>query len=254
MLAIEYLNALRAAEIDVIAPNLPPRGRVLELGAGTGQQALLLQRRGFEVTAVDLADSIYAAARIFPVTEYDGAHLPFPDASFDAVISSNALEHIGDLAGMHAEIRRVLKPDGIAAHALPTHMWRFWSIMAAYLQALLVLGKALRRTLPGSGDSRSLGRAWYEAARTGGAALFPQRHGERGHGIGELWLFHPRWWRRNFETNGFVLLYDKPMGLFYTGSMILGARLPLARRARLAKILGSSCHLYIIRPAEASRS
>lgn len=92
--------------------------------------------------------------------------------------------------------------------------------------------------------------AYSRSAQVSGAG----HHGERGFGFAELWLFHPRWWRRNFETNGFVLLYDKPMGLFYTGSMILGARLPLARRARLAKILGSSCHLYIMRPAEASRS
>lgn len=84
--------------------------------------------------------------------------------------------------------------------------------------------------------------------------MLQPRHGERSFGFAELWLFHPRWWRRNFETNGFVLLYDKPMGLFYTGSMVFGARLSVERRVRLAQILGSSCHLYVMRLAEARHS
>jgi hypothetical protein len=34
------------------------------------------------------------------------------------------------------------------------------------------------------------------------------------------------------------------MGLFYTGEELLGLRLGLAERARLARVLGSSCHLF----------
>jgi len=36
----------------------------------------------------------------------------------------------------------------------------------------------------------------------------------------------------------------KPMGLFYTGEVLLGLRLGLAKRERLARVLGSSCHLF----------
>jgi SAM-dependent methyltransferase len=254
MFSLEQLNALRAAEIDLVAPHLPSRGRVLEIGAGTGQQALELKRRGFDVVAIELADSNYASARVFPVTDYDGTHIPFPDQNFDAVFSSNALEHVRDLARMHAEIRRVLKPGGVAVHVLPTHAWRFWSIATSLLSAAVFLGAALRRTLPGSRDKRSLGRAWYEAARKGGAALLQPRHGERGVGLMELWLFHPRWWRHNFRCNGFTVLRDQPMGLFYTGSMFFGPRLSLMWRARLAKLLGSACHLYVVRPVESDKS
>jgi SAM-dependent methyltransferase len=254
MFSIEHLNVLRTAEIDAIAPDLPPRGRVLEIGAGTGQQARELASRGFDVAAIELADSAYARARVFPVIDYDGAHIPFPDRSFDAVFSSNALEHVRNLSGMHAEIRRVLKPGGIAVHVLPTHAWRFWSIATSFPSALVYLGAALRRTLPGARDKRSLGRAWYEAAREGGAAVMQPRHGERGIGLMELWLFHPRWWRGNFRRNGFTVLRDRPMGLFYTGSMLFGPRLSLARRKRLAKMLGSACHLYVIRPVEPAKS
>lgn len=105
--SIDQLNVIRTAEIAEIAPHLPPRARVLEIGAGTGLQALELQRRGFDVAAIELADSAYAGARVFPVTDYDGLHVPFAAQSFDIVFSSNALEHVHDLGGLHAEIRRV---------------------------------------------------------------------------------------------------------------------------------------------------
>jgi SAM-dependent methyltransferase len=252
MFSIAHLNELRAAELEVIVPNLPIGGRVLEIGAGTGQQALLLQRRGFDVAAVDLAGSAYAGARVFPVAEYDGVHLPFSDASFDVVMSSNALEHVRDLAGMHAEIKRVLKPGGVAAHVLPTHAWRFWSIATSFPSAIVYAAAAGRRTFPGSRDRRSLARAWFEAAREVGAAVLQPRHGERGFGLAELWLFHPAWWRKHFRQHGFALIDDRPIGLFYTGPMLFGGHLSLVRRTRLAKRLGSACHLYVMQPAEAS--
>lgn len=254
MFSIEQLNVIRAAEIAEIAMHLPPHAHVLEIGAGTGQQALELQRRGFDVAAIELSDSSYAAARVFPVIDYDGTRIPFASQTFDAVFSSNALEHVRDLASLHSEIHRVLKPSGTVVHVLPTHAWRFWSILSSYANALTYLGSAIRRLLPKSGDQRSVGYVWYQALRACGAAVLQPRHGERGFGFAELWLFHPRWWRRNFANNGFVLLYDRPMGLFYTGSMVFGARLSLERRARLSQILGSSCHLYVMRLADTRAS
>lgn len=254
MFSIEQLNVIRAAEIVEIASHIPTRARVLEIGAGTGQQALALRRCGFDVNAIEVADSAYSNARVFPVINYDGIHIPFPNGNFDVVFSSNALEHVRDLTGLHAEIRRVLKSDGIAIHVLPTHAWRFWSTLSSLASVPIYFGAALRRMLPGSRDQRSVRRAWYEAARACGAAVLQPRHGERGVGLSELWLFHPQWWRRNFAHNGFTLLYDKPMGLFYTGSMLFGTRLSLERRARLAQTFGSACHLYVVRPCEAPQA
>jgi SAM-dependent methyltransferase len=240
---IEYLNRLRAAEIEKVAVHVPPGARLLEIGAGTGRQALELQRLKIDVAAIELAESAYSGDRVFPIADYDGAHIPFPDASFDVVLSSNALEHVRDLAGMHAEIRRVLKPDGICLHVLPTHAWRLWSSLTAYPNALIRLGAAIKE-----GNRR----AWSDALRWLGSAALQPRHGERGHALTELWTFHPRWWRRNFRDNGFVLLHDEPMGLFYTGSALMGPRLGFDRRARLARHLGSACHLYILKRAPAA--
>jgi SAM-dependent methyltransferase len=252
VLSIEHLEAIRVAEIDKIVPFLSPGARILEVGAGTGRQAFELQRRGFAVTAIETADSNYAAHRVFPITDYDGRTIPLPDASVDIVFSSNVLEHIPDLARIHAEIRRVLAWNGYCIHVVPTHTWRLWTTLVSYLEAVSFAASSLPQLLPQApprrAELRRLQQAWYRTLRHTVGLCLPRRHGERGNVISELWLFHPRWWRRNFEQNGFVVVRDEPLGLFYTGEVLLGLRLGIARRRRLASTLGSSSHLFKLTP------
>lgn len=252
MLSPEHLNLLRRAELETVLPKLRPHARVLEIGAGTGQQALELSRRGFDVAAVDLPGSTYAAERVFPIVDYDGARLPFADASFDAVFSSNVLEHIRDLAGMHREVRRVLKPGGTCVHILPTHAWRFWTMVSSFPNAAVYLWRAVKATVTPAQAGKAR-RAWREALGQT-AQLRQPRHGERGIGLLELWLFHPRWWRCHFAAHGFALAGDEPVGIFYTGHMLMWSRWGIAERRRLAWWLGSGSHLYVLerggRPGE----
>jgi SAM-dependent methyltransferase len=251
--SFEHLDALRSAEIDRVVPLFPPGVRVLELGAGTGAQALELRRRGFDVTAIELPSSSYSAHRVSPVVDYDGATIPVSDSSIDLVYSSNVLEHVPDLSRIHAEIRRVLTPDGRCIHILPTHGWRFWTTLTGYPDAFVHLFSALPQLmphgLPRSSELQRMTEAWHRTARAVGGRWLPRRHGERGNAISEMWLFHPSWWRRNFQSNGFTVVRDEPMGLFYTGNMLLGARLPLSVRARLAALLGSACHVFVLEAA-----
>jgi hypothetical protein len=44
------------------------------------------------------------------------------------------------------------------------------------------------------------------------------------------------------------VLYDQPIGLFYTGNAFFGGRIGVARRERLARVLGSACHVYKVAP------
>jgi ubiquinone/menaquinone biosynthesis C-methylase UbiE len=248
--SLDHLDAIRLAEIDKIASFLPAGARILDIGAGTGSQALELQRRGFEVTAIEVANSIYSTHRVFPITDYDGRTIPLPDASVDVVFSSNMLEHVPDLSHMHAEIRRVLAAGGTCFHVLPTHTWRLWTTLGSYLKAISFSVSSLPQLLPQAApratELRRLRKAWYWTARHTIGLCLPRRHGERGNVISELWLFHPRWWRRNFEENGFAVIAHAPMGLFYTGEVLFGfgLHLGLAKRERLASVLGSSCHLF----------
>jgi len=229
MFSVPHLNEIRMIELDSIFPYLPSGGRILEVVAGTGQQALALQEKGFEVSAIDLAGSTYSEHRLFPVQDYDGRTFPFADSSFDVVFSSNVLEHVGDLSKMHSEIARVLKPGGKSIHIMPTHAWRAWTSLAGPLDAVQALVR---------------GR-FYDAAKTIGATALLMPHGERGNAITELSLFRPAWWVRNFGENGFEVIEKRPVGLFYTGWMVLGKSLSFERRRKLSRILGNATYLFV---------
>jgi SAM-dependent methyltransferase len=255
MFSLEHLNALRAVEIEKIASFFPAGARILEIGAGTGQQSLVLSRRGFNVEAIEIPDSNYAVDRVFPITDYNGRDVPFVDAQFDIVFSSNVLEHVPNLEQMHREIRRVLKPDGHAVHVLPTHSWRFWTTLSSFPAAAQYAGAVGHFSPPLSWNRdawRGCVRAWAQAARHLGSPFLQRRHGERGTVLSETWLFHPSWWRRNFNDNGFDIVDDEPMGLFYTGNMVFGKGWSIAKRERLARRLGSACHLFKLAPRQQS--
>ena len=251
MFDIGHLNALRAAEIAEIVTHFPVSARVLEIGAGTGKQALELKSRGLDVEAIEIPSSEYSDCRVFPIWNFDGRDIPFPDASFDVVFSSNVLEHVPNLMQMHIEIARVLKPTGYAVHVLPTHAWRFWTALTSFptaLQYSVAMLRELRPYRPLTGQKlRRLFNAYFALSKRLASPFFQRRHGERGNVITEIWYFHPEWWRRNFREHGFEIVKDKPIGLFYTGNMMFGPRWSIEKRRRLAASLGSACHLFIVR-------
>lgn len=94
-------------------------GRVLEVGCGTGAMARLLESRyGWQVTPADLSAEGLRHARAngcARLVRCDGLRLPFPDASFDALITLDMLVHLepGEERAAFREFARVLKPGGM---------------------------------------------------------------------------------------------------------------------------------------------
>jgi protein-L-isoaspartate O-methyltransferase len=95
LLSVDHLNGLRLAEIEKIAPHLSPASRILEIGAGTGEQAADLSRRGFDVSAIEIADSAYSAQRVYPITDYNGKSAKSGHSANHSITSSarDALGH-----------------------------------------------------------------------------------------------------------------------------------------------------------------
>lgn len=97
--------------------------RILDVGCGIGGPAFeMAQTHGAEVVGIDLEAPLIARARSaarqhgledrcrFQVVE--PGPLPFPDQSFDIVLSSGAVTQTNDTAGIIADCYRVLKPGG----------------------------------------------------------------------------------------------------------------------------------------------
>lgn len=103
---------------------IQPGHRVLEIGCGTGNLALLAKRLhpDAEVVGLDPDPKALARARrkagrkVLPVRLDRGfaQELPYPDASFDRVLSAFMFHHLGPDEKEEAlrEVRRVLKPGG----------------------------------------------------------------------------------------------------------------------------------------------
>jgi len=113
-----------------------PRGDVLDVGMGTGRLCEELDRRGWQVSGVDLSPAMVAAARrrlpqlAARLIEGPVERLPFDDHSFDAVAATGVLEYAThDLDGAVAELARVLRPQGVAVMSFPRQqspalLWR----------------------------------------------------------------------------------------------------------------------------------
>ena len=98
--------------------------RVLDLGSGAGTDALIAAQMVGEdghVTGIDMTPEMLAqaraAARAMGVSniefiEAEAEDLPFPDESFDVVISNGVIDLIPDKDAVFAELFRVLKPGG----------------------------------------------------------------------------------------------------------------------------------------------
>ena len=103
---------------------LAPGERVLDLGSGAGTDSLIAAQMVGEqgkVTGIDMTPQMLAKARAAAAelgaanvefVEAEAEQLPFPDESFDVVISNGVIDLIPDKDAVFAELRRVLVPGG----------------------------------------------------------------------------------------------------------------------------------------------
>jgi SAM-dependent methyltransferase len=170
--------------------------RVLDLGCGGGRHAFEAARRGAHVVAVDLAVGELAEVRTVlagmvadgdvpadatcAAVGADALHLPFSDATFDRIIASEVMEHIGDDQQAARELARVLKPGGILAVPVPAWLPEkvCWALSDEYHAPFVTGGHVRIYTRGGlSGVLRAAG-------------LHPRRS-HRTHA-----LHSPYWWLR----------------------------------------------------------
>ena len=99
-------------------------GKVLDAGTGPGTLVRELARSlpGLQVYGIDLSEDMIRLARAHARSEQleervhfesgDVAHLPYPDQSFDVVVSTISMHHWDELEQPLRELYRVLRPGG----------------------------------------------------------------------------------------------------------------------------------------------
>ncbi len=105
---------------EVLLLGDPAGKRILEVGAGTGRDAVTLARAGAEVLTLDYVKgslhlTIKAAGAsgvtVAPVCG-DALDLPFADGTFDVIFHQGLLEHFRDVRPLLGDNARILKPGG----------------------------------------------------------------------------------------------------------------------------------------------
>ena len=119
---------------------LAPGGRLLDIGAGTGDLAreAARQQPAARVVAADFTLAMMQRAKPRSGREHSQAHapftwaaadarrLPFADGGFDAVVSGFLMRNVGDVAPVLREQWRVLKPGGHVVVLDTTRPQRNW--------------------------------------------------------------------------------------------------------------------------------
>ena len=118
-----HLRGILATEELARVAGVEPSSRVLDLGCGIGGPARYLAASfGCQVTGVDLSPGFIDAANYLTARTGlsdrvtfqtgDALHLPFVDATFDAVFLQHVAMNIEDRSALYAEVRRVLTAGG----------------------------------------------------------------------------------------------------------------------------------------------
>lgn len=179
-----FLAHIAGAEArgHALAALLPKGGRVLEVGCGTGGLLVAASRSGIAITGSDIATRWLVVARrrladrglSVPLVGAQAERLPWPDASFDAVVADSVLEHLDDPATALREWLRVVRPGGRLLIWSPNRMSLFndphvglWGL--GWLPKALVPGYVrwrrgipwmVRPLSPGEAERLAIGAGW----------------------------------------------------------------------------------------------
>jgi methionine biosynthesis protein MetW len=137
-----YRDAENPVVLAHVVAALPPAGRVLDVGCGSGGLLARLAgsagwRAGVELSPLAAAAAAAVADEV--VNAGAGGPLPFPPASFDVVVCADVLEHLADPAAALAGAAGLCRPGGAVVVSVPN---------VAYWQARLRLLRGVWRYEP----------------------------------------------------------------------------------------------------------
>jgi ubiquinone/menaquinone biosynthesis C-methylase UbiE len=248
-----WVHEIRRIEFERTIEQVP-LGRdsaVLELGSGDGFQLQLLRERFNRVCAIDPEHRPSSAVGFcYSVAEA----LPFPDRSFDLVVSCCVLEHMQDRERALQEALRVLRPGGWMAHVVPAAFWKVASLVlnpVGYPLLVVEKWRTLRRNRRNFATPAE--KHPSAAPRPGiltvlGRWVYPPIHGTYRSHYDELNAYFASSWRRFFSRPELTVVAEIPLPARTQFGFLRYKLLPL--RERLGRHGFASSRGFIVRKVQ----
>jgi len=121
---LDFLERFLQVKTDAYIEYTPHGGKILEAGCGLGRFVIFLRKRGYNAMGIDRTIEALSSSKRFdsslPLTQGDVLSLPFPDNSFQALISNGVIEHFeeGPQQAL-SEAKRVLVDQGLLFLSIP---------------------------------------------------------------------------------------------------------------------------------------
>ena len=120
-------------KLNLINSLQPNKGRILDIGAGTGDFLLIAKENGWITVGAEPSEKAKAIAKKKGISFVE-ATTELVDHSFDVISMWHVLEHVPNLENQIAELKRLLKPNGTLIIAVPNfksfdakHYGKFWA-------------------------------------------------------------------------------------------------------------------------------
>ena len=120
-------------KLDLINSLQPDKGRILDIGAGTGDFLSVAKQNGWQTIGVEPSDKAKAIAKNKGVSFVEKT-AELENQSFDVISMWHVLEHVPNLDEQIKELKRLLKPNGTLIIAVPNfksfdakHYGKFWA-------------------------------------------------------------------------------------------------------------------------------
>jgi ubiquinone/menaquinone biosynthesis C-methylase UbiE len=196
-LEAQNLLSRQRLALDLVGARVPPPAKVLDVGCGSGETAAKLMRLGYSAWGVDIAEPMIETARTRWGAEWfqvaDIERLPFDDNTFDAIVCLGVIEYQHEDEPTLRELRRVLKPGGLAIISTPSAVSPLYHLDRAVTRIQVPLHDLVKYRLKGLPRPRQKElvairryrrKAWLRSLRAAG--LEP-----------EEWICHGWGWYRS---------------------------------------------------------
>lgn len=205
--------------------------KILEVGGGNGYQAQKISEMGYSINSIDVfpREPLY-----FQVEKIDVTKLPYPDKSYDLILTSLVLQHIENIDDAFNQMNRVLKDDGIMIHILPTYWWsiftNFWHY--CYIPKYLIqsISKRYKPNLINNVDNSSSNIVSMEKIDSKIKNLFLHPLGYNPSFVHEIFIFRKNNWKKLLQQHSLQIIAIKNCPISSTGYAVLKNKLLKARK------------------------